>query len=320
MPPPQNARLPFPPLRPGDSIGIVAPAGAVDAERFRAGCEGLRQRGYQPVYLESVLDRDLYFAGPTKRRVRELEEMFRRDDVRAILCARGGYGCNYLLPELDYDLLRAHPKPFIGHSDVTALLTWLADMGLPAMHGPMLHIDFARDGGVNIASWESAAAGLPFTFAAGGAIALAEGMAEGVLYGGCLSILVASLGTPYECQTEGKLLLLEDINAKPYQVDRMLMQLKLAGKLEGVRGFLFGEMADCGDATMLQEVIGRVLGPLGVPVVFGLRSGHVSGDNITLPLGVPASLKAEAGAVRLAVEGTSYIEAKPIREQAGGRR
>jgi muramoyltetrapeptide carboxypeptidase len=312
----------FAPLRPGDAVAVVAPAGAVDAARFYAGCEALRRAGHPPVYLDSILERDLYFAGPVERRARELEEMYRRDEVRAILCARGGYGCNYLLPELDFELIRAHPKPFIGHSDITSLLTCLADLGLPALHGPMLLKDFTEEQGVDAAAWQAATTGSAFTASSPGAVALAEGSAEGVLYGGCLSILAASLGTPWECRIEGKLLFLEDINAKPFQVDRMLMQLKLAGKLEGVRGFVFGEMVECGDQALLRELIPRVLGGLGVPIAYGLRSGHVSAGNITLPLGVPARLEVRGGRVELHITGAATAAAgeRGIGEQAGKRR
>jgi muramoyltetrapeptide carboxypeptidase len=135
--------------------------------------------------------------------------------------------------------------------------------------------------------------------------AFAEGEAEGVLYGGCLSILVASLGTPYEIKTTGKILFLEDLAAKPFQIDRMLMQLKLGGYLRAVRGIVFGEMLDCVQTPnqdyTLQEVITRIVGDLGVPVAFGLKSGHVTSGNITLPFGVRAKLSVRGGQVALRI-------------------
>jgi muramoyltetrapeptide carboxypeptidase len=134
---------------------------------------------------------------------------------------------------------------------------------------------------------------------------LADGAAEGMLYGGCLSILVASLGTPYEIRTAGTILFLEDVAEKPYQIDRMLMQLKLAGKFEGVRGIVFGEMRDCLQATnqgyTLQEVVLRIVGDLGVPVAYGVRSGHVTAGNITLPIGVRAGLTVRGGQMSLKI-------------------
>jgi len=313
MPPalnsPPNARIKPPALQPGDTVGIVAPGSDIQRKLLEAGCEGLLRLGYKPFYLDSIFERDLYFAGSARRRARELEEMFAREEVRAIVCARGGYGCNYLLEELDLGKIAAHPKIFVGYSDVTTLLTWFCDAaGVVTFHGPMVTKDFARDGGVDRASWLGATGGNSHWSLASsgdsGANPLVEGQAEGILYGGCLSLLVASLGTPYEIRTEGTILFLEDLNTKPYQVDRMLMQLRLAGKLTGVRGIIFGEMLDCRQALdqpyTLEEVVKRVVGDLGVPVAYGLRSGHTSRTQLTLPLGVRAELQVE-NEVRLTI-------------------
>jgi muramoyltetrapeptide carboxypeptidase len=287
---------------------------------LEAGCEALRQLGYNPFYFDSIYERDLYFAGPVDRRVRELEEMFVREDIHAVICARGGYGTNYLLGKVDLRKLSLHPKIFIGYSDVTSLLTWFADQAdLVTFHGPMATKDFADSDGVDLASWQAALGGMDsWTLGAQAAAVvkpLIEGSAEGTLYGGCLSMLAASLGTPYEIQTDGTILFLEDVATKPYQVDRMLMQLKLAGKLDGVRGIVFGEMLDCFQTRdqdySLQEVILRVVGDLGIPVADGLRSGHVSRQNVTLPLGVRVRLRIDSTAVEL-----RFLEAATMVEQA----
>ncbi len=297
-------------LRPGDTVGIVAPASNIKPAELEAGCEALRRAGYRPFYFDSILEQDLYFAGTAQRRVRELEEMFVRDDVRAIVCARGGYGSNYLLEALDLDKIKAYPKIFVGYSDLTSLLTYFSDAtGLVTFHGPMVAKDWARVDGVNSASWQAALTGADAWDAASGkdsgAKGLVEGSAEGILYGGCLSILVASLGTPYEIRTEGTILFLEDVAAKPYQIDRMLMQLKLAGKLKGVRGIVFGEMRECiqvvNQGYTLEQVVLRIVGELGVPVAFGLRSGHVTSGNITLPVGVRAALAVRGERVSLKI-------------------
>ena len=226
----------------GDVVGIVAPASVIKAADLDRGCEALRRAGYQPFYFDSILDQDLYFAGSLERRVRELEEMFVRDEVRAIVCARGGYGANYLLPALDIEKIKPHAKIFIGYSDISCLLTRFLDAaGLVTFHGPMAAKDWAHEDGVDALSWQAALSGeaawdVPM---AGDVSGLVEGEAEGILYGGCLSILVSSLDTPYEIKTKGSILFLEDLAAKPYQIDRMLMQLKLAGHFEGVRGIVF---------------------------------------------------------------------------------
>ena len=310
MPRSNSSRIKPPALRPGDTIGIVAPASNLKRSELEAGCEALRIAGYKPFYFDSILERDLYFAGSLERRIRELAEMFARPDVRAILCARGGYGANYLLEALDLDAIRSNPKIFIGYSDITTLLTFFVDAGgLITFHGPMAAKDWARAGGVDAASWQAALGGATEwdlkLGADSGVSGLVEGATEGILYGGCLSILVASLGTPYEIKTDETILFLEDLAAKPYQVDRMLMQLKLAGKLDGVRGIVFGEMMDCvqnaNQGYTLQEVVMRIVRGLEVPVAYGLRSGHVTAGNITLPFGVRAGLTVGGGQVGITI-------------------
>jgi muramoyltetrapeptide carboxypeptidase len=289
-------------------VAVVAPASNIQRPLLEKGCDALRQMGYQPVYLESIFEQDLYFAGSVERRARELEEMFVRDDVRAILCARGGYGANYLLRKLDPGKIVAHPKVFVGYSDITTLLTCFADSaGFVTFHGPMVTKDFANADGVDLAAWQAAVGGA-IEWEIGpdsGAKPLIEGNAEGVLYGGCLSLLVAALGTPHDIRTAGTILFLEDLNAKPYQIDRMLMQLKLAGKFDGVKGIVLGEMLDCvqtqNQGYRLEEVILRIVGDLDVPVAYGLPSGHVTRKNITLPLGVRAVLCATRAEVRLKI-------------------
>ncbi len=308
--PPKIARIKPPALRSGDTVGIVAPASNIKPELLEAGCAALRELGYKPFYFDSIFERDLYFAGPATRRARELEEMFVRDEVRAIVCARGGYGANYLLDILDLKKIKAHPKIFVGYSDLTTLLTYLADAaGLITFHGPMVTKDFAHADGVDQASWERALHGSSeWALDLDSEVkSLVAGSGEGILYGGCLSLLVASLGTPYEIRTAGTILFLEDIAAKPFQIDRMLMQLKVAGKLADVRGIVFGEMLDCTQNSnkdqgyTLEEVVMRVVGDLGVPVAYGLHSGHVSRSNITLPIGVQAALGVTASGVNLEI-------------------
>jgi muramoyltetrapeptide carboxypeptidase len=297
-------------LRPRDTIGIIAPAGAVDAEALQAGCKRLNELGYATVYLDSITERDQYFAGSGKRRLAEFREMMARPDVTAVICARGGYGCNYLLPGLDADTLRRNPKLFIGYSDVTTIITWMVDNGLVALHGPMVAKDFAR-GSADLESFRSVVGGAALNLSFGeedGVSVLREGAAEGVLYGGCLSLLVQSLGTPYEVQTNGKLLFVEDVSVHPYQVDRMLMHLRLAGKLDGVRGFIFGPFAgtEPDEEACLRDAILRTLNGFDVPIVFGVPSGHVERGNITLPMGVNATLTA-ADTVELKCEAAAKV-------------
>ena len=295
-------------LQPGDTVGIVAPASDFKRAALQEGCSALQALGYKTIYFDSIFERDLYFAGSPERRARELEEMFVRDDVRAILCARGGYGANYLLAALNSPKIIPNHKVFVGYSDITTLLTHFCDRaGFVTFHGPMVAKDFAHSDGVDLPSWQAAMSGASEWEIAddSGIEPLIEGSAEGILYGGCLSLLAASLGTPQEISTSETILFLEDVNTKPFQIDRMLMQLKLAGKLKAVRGIVFGEMLGCvqpgGQDYTLKEVVLRVVQDLGVPIAFGLRSGHVSRRNITLPLGVRAALKVNSDSAGLRI-------------------
>lgn len=285
---------------PGDAlVAVVSPASTPKADRVDSGLEALRTLGYAPQAADHILTRGpLYFAGTPEMRLRDLHHAFADDEVRAIFATRGGYGSNYLLDALDLDLIAESAKPFIGYSDLTAVQLWLLDqIQLPAFHGPMVAADFADDDGVHLPSLQAALGGKAYSLGAlEGLRTLHPGRARGILYGGCLSILVALLGTPYEPQTEGKLLFIEDVNVKPYQVDRMLWQLQQAGKLDGVKGIVFGEMLDCeapgAPPELLDEVILRAFGSFQGPIAIGLRSGHVSRANVTLTFGVEAELNA----------------------------
>jgi muramoyltetrapeptide carboxypeptidase len=293
-------------LRPGDKVGLIAPASSFNRQGFESGCRRLREMGYEPVYSQDIFARDLYFAGSADRRLRELEDMLRREDIAAIIGIRGGYGSNYLLENLDFELFAAHPKIILGCSDLTSLLTAIMDRtGLVTFHGPMVAKDIA-EGTFDSASWQNAFAGTnSWRISTADVEVLRPGRARAQLYGGCLSLLAASLGTPYEMKTEGTILFLEDVAEKPYRIDRMLMQLLLAGKFNGVQGVIFGEMLECaqapGQGYTLQEVVMRVLSKLDVPIVYGLKSGHVTGGNITLPLGVEAELSADSSGVELKI-------------------
>ncbi|MGA3080635.1 MAG: LD-carboxypeptidase [Terracidiphilus sp.] len=311
-------------------VAVVSPASTPQPERVERGLAALRSLGFAPRPSEHILTRGpLYFAGTPAMRLRDLHHAFANDEARAIFSTRGGYGANYLLDGLDLDLIAECAKPLIGYSDLTAVHLWLLDqLQLPAFHGPMLSADFARPNtelaaSVHLPSLRAALAGEPYTVGeAEGLRTLHPGRARGTLYGGCLSILVAMLGTPFEPQTEGKLLFLEDVNAKPYQIDRMVWQLRQAGKLEGVRGIVFGEMLDCispgAPPELLDEVILRSFADFTGPIAIGLRSGHVSRQNVTLTLGVEAELTVEKEARLHLIEPAVKVQGTGNRDQGSG--
>jgi muramoyltetrapeptide carboxypeptidase len=308
-----NRRIIQPPaLKRGDKIGILAPASSFSKQAFEDGCNRLRQMGYEPVYSPTIFERDLYFAGSVARRREEFEDLLRNPEIAALICVRGGYGSNYLLESLNFDLFARDPKIILGCSDITSLLTVITDRtGLVTFHGPMIAKDIA-EGSFDEKSWNACFGGEHgWSITSPDLKVLQPGHAKGRLYGGCLSMLAASLGTPYQIETDDIILFIEDVAEKPFRIDRMLMQLHLAGCLNGVRGFIFGEMLDClppkNETYTLQQVITRVLSPYKVPIVFGLKSGHVSSGNITLPVGVQAELLAEQGVELKILEAATQI-------------
>jgi muramoyltetrapeptide carboxypeptidase len=300
------SRLTLPAVPRGAKIAVVSPASYPQPENLDKGVEALRSLGYQPLLGRHALAKAHgYFAGTAEQRAEDLHAAFLDPTSHAIFCTRGGYGTNYLLDLLDLELIRANPKPFLGYSDMTSIQTWLLDrIGLPTFHGPLVAGDFAVENGVDTASLFAALGAERWVLSReSGLRTLRPGRASGALYGGCLTLLAASLGTPYAAQTEGKLLFLEDLNVRPYQLDRLLQQMLLAGKFEGVVGVVFGEMLGClgpGQSPgFLDEMILRVLECVDGPIAIGLRSGHVSHGNVTLAFGIEAELDLE-GEPRLA--------------------
>jgi muramoyltetrapeptide carboxypeptidase len=287
-------------LSPGARVAVIAPASNAKMERIEGGIAALGRYGFEVVPGAHATGKDApYFSGTMEERLEDFHWAFADSDIDAIFCTRGGYGSNYLLEDLDLDLIRKNPKPLFAYSDLTVVQTWLLDeAGLVSFHGPMAAADFYRDGGVDEGSFSDALNGGKVTAGeAQGLRVLKPGRARGVVHGGCLSMLVSTLGTRFAPQTEGRLLFLEDVGAKPYQIDRMLRQMVLAGKFDGVTGFVFGEMLECVSAGMtpdlLDQVILRVLDWFDGPIAIGLRSGHVSRGNVTLPMGIEAEIVAD---------------------------
>lgn len=287
-----------PALRPGDVIGIVAPASAVELDRLVAGVRELERLGFRTKFSPSIFAREMYLAGGDRRRARELESFLRDPEVKAIFAARGGYGSVRLLPYLEEVALGPSPKIFMGYSDITTLLVYFQrKFNWVVFHGPMVAREFAE--GPEHYDEELLRRTLMRPEPIGeidtsGSVGLCSGVATGRLTGGCLSLLVSTLGTPYEFDATDAILFLEDTAAKPYQVDRMLTQLRDAGKLQTVRGIVFGEMTECApppdqDYTLRDVIEDRLL-DLGVPILFGVRSGHSSRKNQVLPFGVRATL------------------------------
>ncbi|MGH7724656.1 MAG: S66 peptidase family protein [Candidatus Eiseniibacteriota bacterium] len=307
-------------LRKGDWVAVVAPAGPVPEARLQQGLRELERWGLRVRLGAGVLSQTGYLAGDDRTRVVDLLALWAHPDVRAVFCARGGYGTARIVDALTPAFLRRHPKILCGFSDITTLHAACTRAGLVSFHGPMVAWDLAhgpaaqprgtraralaravgksRTGGYDAASFEA----VLFEGRAGYRIAptaaetLVRGRARGRLAGGCLSLLVATIGTPEELDPRGKILLLEDEMEPPYRIDRMLTQMRRAGLFRGVRGIVLGDFPEChpdrAAGYTLADVLKDRLGDLGVPVVWRFPYGHTARPNLTLPLGVRVTLDA----------------------------
>jgi len=282
-----------PALKPGDRIAIVAPASPFARDEFDRGIAELQRLGFVPVFDESVFAKESgYLAGTAAARATSFMTHWTDPTVSALLAARGGFGSVHVLPLLDRARIVERPKLFVGYSDNTSLLSWLTcQCGITALHGPMLEGRLAGGAGYDRRSFmELASGGRGLALSPAGLTVLRDGDASGPLFGGTIANLVASLGTPFAFDPpEGCVLFLEDVNERPFRVDRMLTQLKLSGVLGRARAIVFGEMRGCdepGGAVTALEVITRLVVECAGPVIVGFPSGHTTGPTWTLPLGV----------------------------------
>jgi muramoyltetrapeptide carboxypeptidase len=283
-------------LQTGDTIGIVAPASNIKLDLLQQGCRELEALGFKTYVRPDIATTYRYFAGPLQRRTEEFLEMLRNPDIRAIFCARGGYGSGHLIPSLTPDLIRENAKIISGASDATLILNLVERSGVVSFHGPMVATTIRQgpdgyDRGLLLDLLLKKAA---VRFPTAGTEILKAGAGQGRLTGGCLSLVVATLGTPHEIETSDSILVLEDVDARPYQIDRMLTHLKQAGKFHGVRGVVFGEMLNCRQHAeqgyALQDVLSDLLSEYEFPILFGFPTGHTSRPNAIVPFGVRARL------------------------------
>jgi muramoyltetrapeptide carboxypeptidase len=293
-------------IKKGDSIGVVAPAGPVDPIQLKSGLRALEKMGLNPVSGKYLLSRNGFLAGIDEERTEDLMSMFRDPEIKGIFCARGGYGVNRVIPLLDSKVIRKNPKIVVGSSDITLLHLFLQKKcSLVSFHGPLVAASFgsrkmklSEDWLLQILSGKSGAKKLSTSMAR----VLKSGKAEGQLAGGCLTLLCRSLKTPYEINTDGKILLIEDVNEPAYRIDGMLWQLRQAGKFKNVRAVIFGEMINCkfnaGQKGPLDEMIKEFFKSDSFPVIINCPVGH--GKEIwTLPLGVGAKLNTKTKSLTL---------------------
>jgi muramoyltetrapeptide carboxypeptidase len=289
-------------LRPGDAVRILSLASPVDPARLQRGVEEIARLGYKAKFdPERVLARGDFFAGSPAQRGTALKEALTETSTRGIFCSRGGYGSNYLLDGLSVAL--ASPKMLVGYSDLTSLQIFLwQKFRWVTIYGPMAAAGLDRGAGVAdgydavTLSRALTETKTGWTIPLEGTEPIMPGSADGVLLGGCLTLIETALGTPWELDSHGAILLLEDRGMKPWQVDRALMHLKQAGKLRGVSGVLLGEFPECQGPAGTESALSvarRILGTMGFPVVWGAAVGHTPRPMLTLPLGVRARLKAD---------------------------
>lgn len=316
-------------LSKGDTIGLITPASSISRSSFEKALENLDALGFKVKYSENVRTSRGFLAGTNAQRVQDLHAMFESSDVDGIVCARGGYGTARILGELNYSLIKANPKVLVGYSDITALLYGIhKQTGLVCFHGPVgasTYTDFTKDqfekvlmkgkGKVTIErpkEWdemkdqgnelESISTDPIYD-----RVAIRQGVAQGTLVGGNLSLMVSLIGTPYDIDFTDKIVFIEEIGESLYRVDRMITQLLLSGKLQKAKGIALGVFKGCDlkpedqgyeQSLSLKMALKDLLGPLNIPVMYGLPIGHID-DNATLPFGVQAELDVQKGRLTL---------------------
>lgn len=292
-------------LKPGELIGIVSPASSPDDYlRVEKGVKYLEKNGYKVTVGKNVGKYNGYLAGTDEERLDDLHKLFKNKEVRAIICVRGGYGAPRMLDKIDYPLIKANPKIFVGYSDITALqMAFLKQTGLVTFAGPMLAVDLYDE--VNSYTEDFFWRMLTSEKKMGkvelpeneNIFKLTKGSGKGVLVGGNLALIASSIGTAYLPSFKDAILFLEDVGELPYRIDRMLSQVKLSGILKEISGVILGSFTDCNEhdpmkkTLSLGEVIDGYFGSLKIPVVYNFPHGHIP-EKATLPFGVRVKVNA----------------------------
>ncbi len=297
MPNSKPQRLPLikpPRLRPEDLIGIISPAGPVDESELQPDLELLESSGFRIHVAPHVYDRHDYLAGDDEARLSDLHAMFKDRKIKAIFCARGGYGTLRLLDKIDYDLIREHPKIIVGYSDITALLMAInKKTGLVTFHGPMVRGFSSLHSSSRKGLFKLISSDQPVSFNPIAGNSLISGRAKGPLMGGNLSLICYVVGTSFLPSLAGCILFIEDKGEPLYRIDRMLTHLSLAGQLKGIAGLIGGEFIECGDPSAVDDLLNTAASDLRIPLITGFPVGHGM-TNLALPLGIPARLDADS--------------------------
>ncbi len=279
-----------PRLMQGDTVGIVAPAGPFDPKKFMKGKAVLELMGFRTFFDEGIFQKHGFFAGTDVQRADQVNRLFADSAIRAVVCARGGYGSMRILPFLDFETIQKNPKIFVGFSDISVLLSVLDDRcGLVTFHGPVV-TTLANAIEETIAAMRTALksnTALELTPKEG--IVIKSGVSSGIVAGGNLTALCHLVGTPYAPRFNGKILFIEDVGEVPYRIDRMLAQMKLAGCFEGLKGLVLGSFEECGQLDEIFRIVQEIFRDVNIPILSGFEIGH-SRINITIPIGLEATL------------------------------
>lgn len=297
-------------LKKGDKVALITPGGYISEKEKEESIENLESLGFEVVYSDKLMLMNGYFSGNDKERAEDINDMFERIDIKAIVCARGGYGCSRVLPLLNYKSIRENPKVLIGYSDVTALLYGIyKKTGLITFHGPVgisTYNDFSKNYFNKVLLNPLEELELDSSFSESnnnvyGLTTISSGTAKGEMVGGNLSIVTSLIGTEYDIDTKGKIIFLEEYIEEPYRIDRMLTQMIQAGKFDDATGIALGVFKYCEskkenpsftNSYNLMEVLIDRLSSLGIPVAYGLSFGHVK-DKFTIPFGIKVELNAD---------------------------
>ncbi len=294
-------------IKPGDTLGLIAPGSFIREDELQDSIKNLEGLGFKVYYTKNILARDGYLGGTDEQRAEDIHEMFSNNEVKGIICARGGYGCGRILPLLDYELIRNNPKAIVGYSDITSLLYGIfAKTGLVGFHGPVgistfnefsirYFVDVLVNPHENLTLYNAREEKEEDGYKVK---AIYGGTAKGKLIGGNLSLIVSMIGTPYDIDTNGKIIFIEEVGEEPYRIDRMLTQMIQAGKFNGAAGIALGVFSKCEargsdsgilNSFTLSEVLFDRLAGLKIPVLYGMSFGHIT-NKFTLPFGIDAEL------------------------------
>ena len=291
-------------LKLGDTIGIIAPASPTTKEKVKKSCDKLNEMGFRVKIGKSVYERYGYLSGTDDIRAADINDMFEDKKVKGIICIRGGYGTPRILDLIDYEIINNNPKVFVGYSDITALHIAINQKSdLVTFHGPMVASDMIE--GFSIFSRDNLLKSImnkePISKISNPEgeeiLTINGGIADGIIIGGNLSLIVDTIGTPYEINTMDKILFIEEIGEQPYNIDRMLNQLRLSGKLQEAKGIILGDFNNCEtenpeENLILEQIINDQIKSIGKPTIYNLQAGHCN-PMLTLPFGVKVRLNAD---------------------------